>query len=179
MKSHYRTEIIAGLTTFFTMAYTVVVNPAILSTPGTGMTFSGTLTATVMVCVVMTLFDGLHAKLPFGVAPGMGINAFFAYTVILAKGVPWQTGLGIIFPVRALFMVASITPIRVMIALAMPKELRVAVTVGIGLFLTFIGLKNAGIIVANPSTVVAFGTLDGRAFLFILGSFVMVFLISE
>ena len=96
-KPHLRTEAIAGITTFFTMAYIVVVNPAILSTPGTGMAFSGVLTATVLVCFSMTLLMGLYAKLPFGVAPGMGINAYFTYTVILTQQVWWQTALGIVF----------------------------------------------------------------------------------
>src|ERR687886_2277206 len=96
-KPDLRTEAIAGITTFFTMAYIVVVNPSILSTPGTGMAFSGVLTATVLVCFVMTLLMGVYAKLPFAVAPGMGINAFFTFTIILGQRVPWQTALGIIF----------------------------------------------------------------------------------
>src|SRR5919199_4901251 len=92
-----RTEAIAGVTTFFTMAYIVVVNPAILSTEGTGMAFSGVLTATVVVCFVMTLLMGVYARLPFAVAPGMGINAFFTFSIILGQRVAWQTALGIIF----------------------------------------------------------------------------------
>src|SRR5436853_7097043 len=92
-----RTEAIAGITTFFTMAYIVIVNPAILSTEGTGMSFSGVLTATVFVCFVMTMLMGLYAKLPFAVAPGMGINAFFTFTIILSMKVPWASALGIIF----------------------------------------------------------------------------------
>src|SRR4051794_29135707 len=91
-----RTEAIAGITTFFTMAYIVVVNPAILSTEGTGLTFSGVLTATVMVCFVMTLLMGVYARLPFAVAPGMGINVFFPYTIFLGRNVPWPAALGII-----------------------------------------------------------------------------------
>src|ERR687884_1421406 len=98
-----RTELVAGVTTFFTMAYIVVVNPSILSTEGTGMPFSGVLTATVVVCFVMTLLMGVYARLPFAVAPGMGLNAFFAYTVILRDGVPWQTALGIVFWAGVLF----------------------------------------------------------------------------
>src|ERR687883_773359 len=96
-KTDIRTEAIAGVTTFFTMAYIVVVNPAILSTEGTGMPFSGVLTATVLVCFVMTLLMGVYARLPFAVAPGMGLNAFFAFTIILTRGVPWPVALGIIF----------------------------------------------------------------------------------
>src|SRR5436190_19926002 len=87
-------DVIGGVTTFFTMAYIVVVNPAILSTPGTGMPFTGALTATVLVAGSMTLLMGLYARLPFAVAPGMGLNAFFAFTIVLQSKVPWQTGLG-------------------------------------------------------------------------------------
>lgn len=113
-----RTEAVAGITTFFTMAYIVVVNPAILSTPGTGMSFSGVLTATVLVCFTMTLLMGVYAKLPFAVAPGMGINAFFTYGIILGMGVPWPTALGIIFWAGVLFLLVSVTRVRESIAKA-------------------------------------------------------------
>src|SRR5215469_10470278 len=106
-----RTEAIAGITTFFTMAYIVVVNPQILSTEGTGMAFSGVLTATVLVCFTMTLLMGLYARLPYAVAPGMGINAFFAYTIILNQKVPWPVALGIIFWAGVLFLLISATPV--------------------------------------------------------------------
>src|SRR5829696_7692103 len=121
---HLRTEAIAGITTFFTMAYIVVVNPTILSTPGTGMAFSGVLTATVVVCFVMTLLMGLYARLPFAVAPGMGLNAFFTYNIILGKGVPWPTALGIIFWAGVIFLLVSVTPVRETIARAIPRGLR-------------------------------------------------------
>src|SRR5437016_8557973 len=112
-----KTEAIAGVTTFFTMAYIVIVNPQILSADGkTGMAFSGVLTATVLVCFVMTLLMGIYAKLPFAVAPGMGINAFFTYTIVLAKGVPWPTALGIIFSAGVFFLLISVTPVRESIA---------------------------------------------------------------
>jgi len=143
-----RTEAIAGITTFFTMAYIVVVNPTILSTPGTGMAFSGVLTATVLICFTMTLLMGLYAKLPFAVAPGMGINAFFTFTIILTQKVWWQVALGIIFWAGVLFLLISVTPIRDTIAKAIPSELRIGTAAGIGIFLTFIGLKNAGLVVS-------------------------------
>src|SRR5436190_9727349 len=149
-----RTEAITGITTFFTMAYIVVVNPAILSTAGTGMSFSGVLTATVLVCFTMTLLMGAYAKLPFAVAPGMGINAFFTFTIILTQKVPWQVALGIIFWAGVLFLLVSVTPLRETIARAIPKELRIAAAGGIGLFLTFIGFKNAGFVIADPVTLV-------------------------
>src|SRR6267142_1510473 len=115
-----RTEAIAGITTFFTMAYIVIVNPSILSTPGTGMSFSGFLTATVLVCFSMTLLMGLYARLPFAAAPGMGINAFFTYGIILGMGVPWPTALGIIFWAGVLFLLVSVTRVRESIAKAIP-----------------------------------------------------------
>ena len=172
-----RTEAIADITTFFTMAYIVVVNPSILSTPGTGMAFSGVLTATVLVCFVMTLLMGVYAKLPFAVAPGMGINAYFSFTVILTQKVWWQTALGIIFWAGVLFLLISITPIRETIAKAIPAELRIATAAGIGIFLTFIGLKNAGLIAADPVTFVKLGTLDRHTLLTILGFVVTVILL--
>src|SRR5215831_10965220 len=153
-----KTEAIAGITTFFTMAYIVVVNPQILSADGkTGMAFNGVLTATVLICFTMTLLMGLYARLPFAVAPGMGINAFFTFSIILGQKVPWQIALGIIFWAGVLFLVVSVTPVRETIARGIPAELRVAAASGIGLFLTFIGLKNSGFIVADPVTFVTHG----------------------
>ncbi len=179
-ESNVKTEAIAGITTFFTMAYIVVVNPQILSADGkTGMAFSGVLTATVLICFTMTLLMGLYAKLPFAVAPGMGINAFFTYTIILGKGVPWPTALGIIFWAGVFFLLISITPIRESIAKAIPAELRIAAAAGIGIFLTFIGLKNAGFIVADPITFVKLGALGKPALLTILGLAISVFLMAR
>ncbi|HZI59312.1 MAG TPA: NCS2 family permease [Pyrinomonadaceae bacterium] len=174
---HIRTEAIAGVTTFFTMAYIVVVNPSILSTPGTGIAFSGALTATVLLCFTMTLLMGLYAKLPFGVAPGMGINAFFTFTIILTQGVWWQTALGIVFWAGVLFLLISITPIRETIAKAIPSELRIGTAAGIGIFLTFIGLKNAGLITGDPVTLVKLGKLDEKTLIAVIGMAIIVFLI--
>jgi len=173
---HLRTEAVAGITTFFTMAYIVVVNPTILSTPGTGMAFSGVLTATVLVCFVMTLLMGLYAKLPFAVAPGMGINAYFTFTIILTQKIWWQVALGIVFWAGVLFLLISVTPIRETIAKAIPSELRIGTAAGIGIFLTFIGLKNAGFITSDPVTFVKLGTLGSQALLAILGLIVTVVL---
>src|SRR5207237_2098223 len=123
-KPNLKTEAVAGITTFFTMAYIVIVNPQILSADGkTGMAFSGVLTATVLVCFVMTLLMGVYAKLPFAVAPGMGINAFFTYTIILGTGVPWPTALGIIFWEGAFILLISVMPIRESIAKAIPTDI--------------------------------------------------------
>jgi adenine/guanine/hypoxanthine permease len=162
-------DIVGGVTTFFTMAYIVVVNPAILSTPGTGMPFTGALTATVLVASSMTLLMGLYAELPFAVAPGMGLNAFFAFTIVLQSRVPWQTALGMVFWAGVLFLLVSTTPLRERIALAIPAALRAAAAAGIGLLLTFIGLRNAGLIVGDPATLVRMGTLDHRAAFLLLG----------
>lgn len=158
-------DVIGGVTTFLTMAYIVIVNPSILSSPGTGIPFSGALTATVLVCVTMTLLMGLYAKLPFGVAPGMGLNAFFTYTIIINGGVPWPVALGIIFWAGVIFLLVSATPLRERIALAIPPQLQSAAAAGIGLLLTFIGLQNAGFVAANPATMVGVGPLDHRALL--------------
>lgn len=176
-KPDLRTEAIAGITTFFTMSYIVVVNPAILSTPGTGMAFSGVLTATVLICFTMTLLMGLYAKLPFAVAPGMGINAYFTYTVILQQGVWWQVALGIVFWAGVLFLLISVTPIRETIAKAIPPELRIATAAGIGVFLTFIGLKNAGLVISDPVTLVKLGVLDRHTLFFAAGMLVTVLLL--
>jgi AGZA family xanthine/uracil permease-like MFS transporter len=179
MATNIRTEAIAGITTFFTMAYIVVVNPSILSTPGTGMTFSGVLTATVLVCFVMTLLMGVYAKLPFAVAPGMGLNAFFTFTIIFSQKVWWQVALGIVFWAGVLFLLISITPIRETIAKAIPTELRIGTAAGIGIFLTFIGLKNAGFIAADPVTFVKLGSLGKEALLTIFGLVVIVILMNR
>ena len=174
-----RTEAIAGVTTFFTMAYIVVVNPTILSTPGTGMAFSGVLTATVLICFSMTLLMGLYAKLPFAVAPGMGINAFFTFTIILQAKVWWQVALGIIFWAGVLFLLISVTAVRATIAKAIPPELRIGTAAGIGIFLTFIGLKNAGLITSDPVTFVRLGTLGVETVLAILGVLLTIFLMTR
>ncbi len=162
-------EAIAGVTTFFTMAYIVFVNPSILATPGTGMSFSGVLTATVLLSFLMTLFMGVYAKLPFAVAPGMGINAFFTFSLILGQKIPWPIALGMVFWAGVLFILISVTPVRIAIANAIPRNIRTAAAAGIGIFLTFIGMKNAGIIVADPVTFVKLGSFDRPVLLSLLG----------
>ena len=162
-------EALAGVTTFFTMAYIVVVNPAILSGSGTGMPFTGVMTATVLLAFSMTLLMGVYARLPFAVAPGMGLNAFFAYTIVLGRGVPWPTALGAVFWAGVLFLLVSLTPLRQRAAEAVPHNLRAAAAVGIGLFLAFIGLKNSGLVAADPVTFVKPGTLDLKVLLSLAG----------
>jgi AGZA family xanthine/uracil permease-like MFS transporter len=172
-------DVVGGVTTFVTMAYIVVVNPGILATPGTGMPFSGAMTATVLIASSMTLLMGLYARLPFAVAPGMGLNAFFTFTIVLQGKVPWQIALGMVFWSGVLFLFVSATPIREHIALAIPAPLRSAASAGIGLLLTFIGLRNAGIIVGDPATLVRMGTLDHRAAFLLLGILVAVALMRR
>lgn len=176
MKPSLKNEIIGGLTTFLTMSYIVVVNPSILSAEGTGMSFSGVLTATVLLCFSMTLLMGLYAKLPFAVAPGLGVNAFFTYTIILTNQVPWEQALGLVFWAGVLFLLASLTPLRAKIVRAIPAELRTAAAVGIGFFLTFIGLKNAGFIVSSPDTLVQIGKMTIDVGMSLLGFVVLLFL---
>jgi len=162
-------DVVGGVTTFFTMSYIVIVNPTILSSSGTGMPFAGVLSATVLVAFSMTLLMGLYARLPFAVAPGMGLNAFFAYTIVLQNKVPWQTALGMVFWAGVLFLLISATPLRERIATAIPRNLRLATAAGIGLLLTFIGLRNAGLIEADPATIVRLGTIDHRAAFLVVG----------
>jgi AGZA family xanthine/uracil permease-like MFS transporter len=164
-----RVEVVAGITTFFTMAYIVVVNPAILAAEGTHMPFPAVMTATVVLAASMTLLMGLYARLPFAVAPGMGINAFFAFGLVLGKKIPWPTALGIVFWAGLFFVVVSATGLRAAIARAIPKNLRAATATAIGLFLSFIGLKSAGVIAADPVTFVRLGKLDARAVLALAG----------
>ena len=172
-------DIVGGVTTFVTMAYIVVVNPGILSSPGTGIPFNGALTATVLVASSMTLLMGLYARLPFAVAPGMGLNAFFAFTIVIQQQVPWPTALGMVFWAGVLFLLVSVTPVRERIATAMPAGVRIAAAGGIGLLLTFIGLRNAGLVEGDPATLVRLGAIDHRAAFLFLGIVVAALLMRR
>jgi adenine/guanine/hypoxanthine permease len=165
----FRRDVAGGVTTFVTMAYIVVVNPSILATPGTGMPFAGVLTATVAIAASMTLLMGIYARLPFAVAPGMGLNAFFAFTIVLQQRVPWPVALGMVFWAGVLFLAVSATPVRERIAMAIPRGLRAATGVGIGLLLTFIGLQSVGLVAADPATLVRLGVIDHRALFLLIG----------
>ena len=175
----FKHEIIGGLTTFLTMSYIIVVNPAILATQGTGMSFSGVMTATVLLSFSMTLMMGLYAKLPFAVAPAMGINAFVTYGLILGEQIPWQVALGMVFWAGVIFLIISATPLRMLMVKTLPKNIKLGSTVGIGLFLSFIGLKNAGLIVANPATLVSMGELRGPPLLAFLGLLIVLPLMAR
>jgi adenine/guanine/hypoxanthine permease len=152
-----RTEILAGSTTFLTMAYIVVVNPAILGQAG--MPIAGVAAATCFAAAFASILMGVVANVPIALAPGMGINAYFTFTVVLQMGVPWPVALGCVFLSGVAFLLLTLTGVRQMIVAVMPPHLLAAVAGGIGLFLGFIGLKESGLIVANPATFVALGNL--------------------
>ncbi|MGQ1908752.1 NCS2 family permease [Marinifilum sp. RC60d5] len=156
-KSTLRTEIIAGITTFMTMAYILAVNPGILS--ATGMDKGAVFTATALSAVIATLVMALVAKLPFALAPGMGLNAFFAFTVVLGMGYSWQFALTAVFLEGIIFLILTAFNIRELIVNSIPLNLKHAVSVGIGLFIAFIGLKGAGVIIDNPATLVSLGNM--------------------
>ncbi len=150
-----KTELLAGLTTFMTMAYILAVNPDILS--ATGMDKGAVFTATALSALIATLVMALYAKLPFALAPGMGLNAFFAFTVVLGMGHSWQFALTAVFLEGLIFILLTGFNIREMIVNSIPMNMKHAISVGIGLFIAFIGLKNAGIIESSPATFVTLG----------------------
>src|SRR6266478_6328151 len=151
-------EIIAGCTTFAAMAYILAVNPLILST--TGMDKGALITATAVASAVMTIVMALATNYPVALAPGMGLIAFFAFTICGAKGVPWSAALGLVFYSGLIFLALSISGLRQKLVAAIPIELKLAITAGIGFFIAFIGLKNGGVVVSNPATFVALGDLS-------------------
>lgn len=168
-KHSVRTEIVAGITTFLTMSYILAVNPGIFSALE-GMPNGAVFTATALASIIGTLVMSLYAKKPFGLAPGMGLNAFFVFTVCLGMGYSWQFALTAIFLEGIIFIILSITKVREMIVNAIPKSLKNAIGAGIGLYIAFIGLQNAGIIANDDSTLVTLGNLKTlNSLLFILG----------
>ena len=156
-----KTELTAGATTFIAMAYIIFVNPSMLA--DAGMSREAAFAATIWAAALTTLFMGLWANLPIALAPGMGINAFFAYTVVLGMGLPWQTALGAVFISGLVFFLLSITKLRERIIREVPLNLKLARAVGIGMFIASIGLKGAGIIVDDPGTLVALGKISEPA----------------
>lgn len=152
-----RTELVAGLTTFLTMAYIIFVNPDILA--AAGMDKGAVFVATCIAAAIGTLIMGLYANYPIALAPGMGLNAFFAFVVVKGMGVPWPVALGAVFVSGVLFLILSVLPVREWIINSIPRSQKLAIAAGIGLFLGFIGLKSAGIIVASPATFVTAGDL--------------------
>lgn len=175
--TNYRREIIGGITTFLAMAYILAVNPGILG--DAGMDKGAVFVATALAAAVGSLIMGVFAKFPIALAPGMGLNAFFAYTVVLTYDIPWQTGLtGVLFS-GLIFIVLSLTGIRETVINAIPAQLKYAVSAGIGLFITFVGLQGAGIVVASPATLVTLGTFTGATLLAVFGIVISVLLILK
>lgn len=171
-KFSLRTEILAGITTFITMSYILAVNPSIFAMLE-GMPTGAVFTATALAAIIGTLVMALLAKLPFGLAPGMGLNAFFVYTVCLGMGYSWQFALTAVLIEGILFIIITLTNIREAIVHAIPESLRYAISGGIGLFIAFIGLQNANIIVANPSTIVALGEITSAGALLTIGGLIL------
>ena len=155
LQTTWRTEILAGLTTFMTMAYIVFVNPSILH--DAGMPFQAVVAATCIAAAVGSILMGAIARYPIALAPGMGLNAYFTYTVVKGMGIPWQVALGAVFLSGLAFLALTALGIRQLIVKAIPKELHSAVAAGVGLFIAFIGLRSAGIVTANPATLVGLG----------------------
>lgn len=180
----YKREIIGGITTFLSMAYILFVNPSILSLSDVPdlpadlrMDANAVFVATALAAALGTLIMGLVAKYPVALAPGMGLNAFFAYSVVLGMGISWQTALSGVLVSGIFLVILTLTRIREKIIDAIPQNLKLAVGAGIGLFITFIGLKNAGIVVGDPATLVALGILsDGNTLLAIFGVVITVIL---
>ncbi|WP_026569209.1 NCS2 family permease [Sediminibacillus terrae] len=186
--TNYRTEFIAGLTTFLAMAYILFVNPATLALVGveelpegvTRIDQGAVFTATALAAAVGTLIMGVFAKYPIALAPGMGLNAFFAYTVILGYGIPWETALAGVMASGLIFIVLTLTGLREKIINAIPGNLKMAVGAGIGLFIAFIGFQNSGIVIGDPDTMVALGDLtDPNTLLAVFGVVVTVILLAS
>jgi adenine/guanine/hypoxanthine permease len=171
-----RREVVAGATTFLTMAYIMFVNPKILG--GTGMDPGALFVATCLASAAATALMGLYANLPVALAPGMGLNAYFAFTVVPALGGDWRLALACVFISGVLFVIVSLTPAREWLINAIPKSLKLAIAAGIGFFLALIGLENAGIVEASPATLVQQGMLSDPKALIAAGAFVLMFALT-
>jgi len=173
--STLRTEFFAGMATFLTMAYIIVVNPAILSKGG--LDFGSVFVATIIAAIVGSLIMGVWANWPVALAPGMGLNAFFTFGVVLGMKQPWEVALGAVFISGVLFLVLSLTGLREWVINSIPKSLKLGIGAGIGMFLAIIGLKNAGVVVDNPATLVGLGEFTSLpVLLFLVGFSIMVVL---
>lgn len=159
-KTSVKTEILAGFTTFLTMLYIVPVNAKIMSSAG--MPEEALITATAIMTIIACIVNGLWSNTPIAMSVGMGLNAFFTFTMVGQMNIPWQSALGIVFLSGFLFLVLSLTPFRVWIIQSVPEDLRRAISAGIGAFITFIGLKEMGIIASNPATFVALGDVSDK-----------------
>ena len=167
-ETNLRQEIIGGLTTFLTMAYIVIVNPAILS-DGTGMDKGALITVTCLAAAIGCLLAAFIANMPIAMAPGMGMNAFFTYSLVVGRGIPWEQALGIVFLSGVIFLALTIMKIREKVVDSIPIVIRYSIAAGIGLFIAFIGLQNMGLIVANPATLIGIGKFTPAVTLGVVG----------
>jgi AGZA family xanthine/uracil permease-like MFS transporter len=175
--TNVRTELLAGLTTFLTMAYIIFVNPSILG--DAGMPKDAVFVATCIAAALGSLVMGLYANYPIALAPGMGLNAYFAYGVVGGMGYSWEAALGAVFVSGCLFVLVSVLRIREMIINGIPRSIRAAITAGIGLFLAIIALKNAGIVVAHPATFITLGDMHQLPALFAIAGFFMIIALDQ
>ena len=169
-------EVVAGFTTFLTMAYIVVVNPSILSS--TGMDFGAVFVATCLAAVIGTLIMGLWANYPIALAPGMGLNAFFSFTVVGSMGYSWEVALGAVFLSGFLFFLLSIFKVREWIINSIPLSLRFGISAGIGFFLALIAFKNAGVVVDHPATLVGLGDVKSQEAILFFAGFAVICALS-
>lgn len=175
--TNIRKEIIAGITTFLTMAYIIAVNPTILG--ATGMPAGALVTATCLSAGVATIMMGIYADLPFALASGMGLNAFFAYTVVIKMNVPWEVALTAVFVEGIIFIVLSLTNVREAVINSIPMNLKLAVTAGIGLFITFIGFVDSGMVIKNDATLVGLGNFMSPTVLITAVGVVIIVVLSK
>lgn len=177
-QTNYRIEFLAGTTTFLSMAYILVVNPLILSEAG--MDKGAVFTATALSAIIGTLLIGILANYPIGIAPSMGLNSFFTYSVVIGMGIPWETALTGVFLSGVLFVLLSVLKVREKIIEVIPQDLKYAIASGIGFFVAFIGLKNAGIVASHPETFITLGSLEsGPTLLAVFGFVVTVILLVK
>ncbi|MFT8756581.1 NCS2 family permease [Leuconostoc pseudomesenteroides] len=177
LNTNFRTEFIAGLTTFASMAYILFVNPTVLG--AAGMDKGAVFTATAIASAVATIFMGVVALYPIAIAPGLGVNAFFAYSVVIGMGIKWQTAMAGVFVAAIIFVILTLFKIREKIINIIPKNLKLAIASGIGLFIAFIGLHDAGLIVANKDTMVALGHLTAPTSLLSIFGIIVTFVLMS
>ncbi|MCD4785821.1 MAG: NCS2 family permease [Candidatus Eremiobacteraeota bacterium] len=175
--SSVKVEVIAGITTFLTMAYIIVVNANILA--NAGMDKSSLIIVTCLITAAATIAVGLIAKVPIAMAPGMGLNAFFAYTLVLGRKISWETALGIVFLSGLIFLILTLVGIRERVVKAIPISIMRSISVGIGLFIAFIGLKNLGVVVADKATLVSLGSLNDPKLLIGLGGLLLIVVLEK
>lgn len=170
------TEIIAGITTFVTMSYIVIVNPSVLSKAG--MDFNGVFIATILAAIIGTLIMGLIANYPIAIAPSLGLNAYFAFVIVLGMGIPWQSALGSVFISSVVFLLLSLTSFRQALIEAIPRSLKAGISGGIGLFIAFIGMQNSHIVAPSPATIITLGNFaEPVAYMTIIGLIITIILL--